>query len=58
MGRKGVTKRKLPKSKNPTAAGTSSNGAVSDLMRVTESPVVKSIGKGEASSTGKGRKKK
>ncbi len=58
MGRKGVSKRKPPKSKQSKVSSGSSNGAVSNIVRVSESPVAKSIGKGEAISTGKGGKKK
>lgn len=58
MGRKGVSKRKSSKSKEPKVSGKSSNGAVSDIMRVSESPVAQLPGKDEAKSTGKGRKKK
>lgn len=58
MGRKGVSKRKASKSKNQTISSEGKNGAVPSTTRVSEAPVAKSIGKGEALSVSKGGKKK
>ena len=57
MGRKGVSKRKASKSKSPPVASTSSNGAVSALARPSASPASVTIGRGEAISLSKGKKK-
>lgn len=54
MGRKGVSKRKTSKSKSNEGG----NGAAPSIARVSEAPVAKSIGKGEALSVSKGGKKK
>jgi hypothetical protein len=59
MGRKGVSKRKPSKSKNPKASSGGVNGTSSSIERVSESPTPQLIAKGEAISTGKrGGKKK
>jgi hypothetical protein len=58
MGRKGDSKRKTPKAKNPTVSGGSGNGAVSSLAHAPDSSGPKLVGKGEAISSGKGGKKK
>jgi hypothetical protein len=58
MGRKGVSKRKPPKSKGPPVLGGSTNTTVSTLTHASESPVPQSLGKGEAISVDKGGKKK
>ena len=56
MGRKGVSKRKLPKSKNAKVSNESGIGAASSIVRVTDA-VPQSIAKGEAISLGKKKKK-
>lgn len=58
MGRKGVSKRKTPKSKNQTVSSEGGNGAVPSTPRVSEALTPKSIGRGEAISVSKGGKKK
>jgi hypothetical protein len=58
MGHKGVSKRKAPKPKSPPVSSEAGNGTVSSLTRVSESPVARLIGKGEALSVTKGGKKK
>ncbi len=58
MGRKGVSKPKTSKSKNQTTSGKGENSAGPGVARITETPVARSIGKGEALSVRKGGKKK
>lgn len=58
MGHKGVSKRKPPKAKNQKTLGKGENSVVPSVTRISESPVAQSIGKGEATSIGKGGKKK
>jgi hypothetical protein len=56
MGRKGVSKRKPPKSKISPVSRT--NGAVPALVREVASPAPQRLGEGDAISIGKGGKKK
>jgi len=58
MGRKGVSKRKPPKSKSPKTLAKGENGVVSGATSISKSPVGQSIGKGEAITVDKGRQKK
>jgi hypothetical protein len=58
MGRKGVSKRKPPKSVNQKTLGKGEIDVVLGVTRISESSVAQSIGKGKAISVGKGRKKK
>lgn len=58
MGRKGVSKRKPSKSKDKINSNKGENGAVPSVTRVSESPVARLIGKGDAITVDKGRKKK
>ena len=58
MGRKGVSKRKSPKTKTSSVSSVGINGAVSNLKQAPESREPESIGKGEAIAIGKGGKKK
>ena len=58
MGRKGVSKRKSPKTKAPSVSNAGANGSVSSLTRAAESRAPESIGKGDATAVGKGGKKK
>jgi hypothetical protein len=58
MGRKGVSKRKSPKSKGPSGSSMSTNSSVSNLVHASESPTPQTLGKGEAVSIGKSGKKK
>jgi hypothetical protein len=57
MGRKGVSKRKSSKSKNPVVATKSTNGAVSGLSNTSASPVVISTVQEDSMSSSKGSKK-
>lgn len=58
MGRKGVSKRKPPKSKNQKTFSKGEIDVVPGVTRISESPAAKLIGNGEAISVSKGRKKK
>jgi hypothetical protein len=58
MGRKGVSKRKISKSKDAPVMSKSPNGAVSALAHGSESAAPPSPGRGESNSAGKGGKKK
>jgi hypothetical protein len=58
MGRKGVSKRKPTKAKNPSAPAGNSSGAVSSIARLSETPAVQPFGKTESSASSKGGKKK
>jgi hypothetical protein len=58
MGRKGTSKRKTSKSKNPTPSSGGGTGAVSNIARVSDAPVAQPHGKGETVSGGKKTKKK
>lgn len=58
MGRKGVSKRKPAKSKKPTTQPVSSNGAVSNIARISETPAAQLVGKGEGITSSRGNKKK
>jgi hypothetical protein len=57
MGRKGVSKRKSSKSKNPVVADKGSNGAVSGLSKTSASPVATPLVREESLSSSKGGKK-
>ncbi len=58
MGRKGVSKRKSPKTKNPVVSTVGTNNMVSSLTRASEPVAIHSAGNGEAASSSKGSKKK
>jgi hypothetical protein len=58
MGRKGVSKRKPGKSKNPNISSKVENSAVTSVARISEAPTPRILGKGEALSVRKGGKKK
>jgi hypothetical protein len=58
MGRKGVSKRKTPKSKIQPISGGNGNGAVTALAQAANAAVPQSPGKEETMSIGIGGKKK
>jgi hypothetical protein len=58
MGRKGVSKRKISKTREPVVTGKSGNSVVGALARASEAPGLQSASKGDAVATGKGGKKK
>ncbi len=58
MGRKGVSKRKAPKSKSKTISSEIRKDAVPGIARVSESQTPKIIGKSEGISGSKNSKKK
>lgn len=58
MGRKGVSKRKPTKTKNPAASGPNTNSVIATIARASEPTLPLASGKSEGASTGKGGKKK